>query len=343
MKPRMSRSKAGALALVAVSAFVVAARPFAPGYSYTFTSTTTTNGSTSTVAGRGVTAGSMAKLTIDDAKGRQAQGGPVSMDKGSTMYFDGANTIIAFANAKNECSKMNLASVGQFMGGAMQMVGAMVKMEVSDVNASNETVGNETVSGQSTKHVRSTITYTLSASAFGQKSISKVKSVSDYWISAELKDLLNPYVEMGQGFTNAMGNMGGMKQVFDKMESERKALMTGGYPVKMRQVQETVDDKGKTQTSTQEWEMKDIKPANETIAIPSNCQDMGQAMGNAIRAASDSANAGSSASAPTMPSVNKDSVIKAAQDSAASKAKQDAAKKAAEEAKNKLKGIFRRP
>ncbi|MGK2961532.1 MAG: hypothetical protein ACSLFK_05205, partial [Gemmatimonadaceae bacterium] len=143
---RFRLSRAGRLAsAAALPVLFMAAQPVIDGMSYEFvmktTSKQTGNKETVTLRGRGVYAGGDAKIEMLEASstagGQSAFGG-----KGTYFIVRKAGQEMLLVNPKEKSyMQWDMANMFAGMGQAMNAVGGMVKMEMSDIKIDAQDMG----------------------------------------------------------------------------------------------------------------------------------------------------------------------------------------------------------
>lgn len=330
-------------AVTAMPLVFMAAQPVVDGMSYEFvmksSSKATGNKETVTMRGRGVYAGDDAKIELleaaSSAGGQEAFGG-----KGT--YFivkDGGKEMLLVNPAEKSYMKWDLTAMMAGLGSAMNAVGGMVKMQMSDVKIDAQDMGaGPSIQGHATRHIRMIQNYTVSASMFGRTSKSRTETTTDYYIAPNLR-IPNPFVSTDQA--NAMMaqfDMFNTPEYKNQMAAANAKMPKTGAPLRWVATTVSTDEKGKKETSTSSMEMVNFKagniPASE-FAIPSDYKK--------VEMPSMAAGASGSAGKDGKPGFTADSIGAAAKEGAKESAKQeakDAAKEAVSGAAGKVKGIF---
>ncbi len=345
MHIRLSRATRFAAA-AAIPFVFAAAKPVADGMTYEFvmksTSRATGNKETVTMRGRGTYAGDDAKIEILDAAssagGSEAFGG-----KGS--YFivrDGGKEMLLVSPRDKQYMKWDIANMFAGMSKALNAVGGLVKMQMSDVKIDAQDLGaGESVQGYPTRHIRMVQNYTVSASMFGRKSTNRSETTTDYYFAPSLR-IANPFVSNSQQMAMmAQFDMFKNPDYQSQMAAANAKFPKNGVPLKTVTTTVTTDEKGKQETSVTTMEMVNFKPGNfskSDFAVPSDYKMVEMPNLNAAV----TADANGSVKDPKAPGYNADSVAAAAKQGAkegVSETVKDASKQAVTK---KLKGIFKR-
>jgi|GEM_PF-721718 len=343
MHIRLSRATRFAVA-AAIPFVFAAAKPVADGMSYEFvmksTSRASGNKEAVTMRGRGTYAGDDAKLEIleaaSSAGGSEAFGG-----KGS--YFivkDGGKEMLLVNPKEKQYMKWDIANMFAGMSKVLNAVGGLVKMQISDVTIDAQDLGaGEKVQGYPTRHIRMVQIYTVSASMFGKKSVTRSESTTDYYFAPSLR-IANPFVSNSQQM--AMMSQFDMFKNSDyqsQLAAAQAKLPKNGIPLKTVTNTVSTDEKGKQETSVSTMEMVNFKPVNVSksdFAVPADYTMIEMPNLDAALAADAKREDGKAQS------INGDSVSAAAK-AGAKDAVKDAAKDQGKQAvTKKLKGIFKR-
>jgi len=343
MHIRLSRATRFAVA-AAIPFVFAAAKPVADGMSYEFvmksTSRASGNKEAVTMRGRGTYAGDDAKLEIleaaSSAGGSEAFGG-----KGS--YFivkDGGKEMLLVNPKEKQYMKWDIANMFAGMSKVLNAVGGLVKMQISDVTIDAQDLGaGEKVQGYPTRHIRMVQKYTVSASMFGKKSVTRSESTTDYYFAPSLR-IANPFVSNSQQM--AMMSQFDMFKNSDyqsQLAAAQAKLPKNGIPLKTVTNTVSTDEKGKQETSVSTMEMVNFKPVNVSksdFAVPADYTMIEMPNLDAALAADAKGEDGKAQS------INGDSVSAAAK-AGAKDAVKDAAKDQGKQAvTKKLKGIFKR-
>ena len=197
------RSTARFAVVASMPLVFMAAQPVVDGMTYEFVMKSTVKGKESvTMRGRGAYAGDDAKIEILEAG---AQSGGQDMYGGKGGYFivkDGGKEMLLVSPKDKTYMKWDLAAMMAGMGAAVNAVGGLVKMEMSDITIDATEVGaGPSIQGYPTRHFRLTQNYTMSARVFGRTSKTRSESTTDYYIAPNLR-IANPFVSTEQA--NAM-------------------------------------------------------------------------------------------------------------------------------------------
>ncbi len=339
------------VAAAAVPLVFVAAKParVTDGMTYEFvmksTGKATGNKEQVTMRGRGTYAGDDAKLEILEASsstgGQDAFGGKgtyfIVKDGGQVMYLVDPN--------QKQYMKWDMMAMLSGMSKVVNAVGGLVKMQMSDVKIDAQDLGSgETVQGFPTKHIRMTQNYTMSASMFGHKSVSKNETTIDYYFAPSLR-IANPFVSNSQQMA-AMSqfDMFNNPDYKSQMAAAQAKLPKNGVPLKTVTTNVTTDDKGKQQTTTTVMEMVNFKATSvpsSAFAIPSGYTEI--QMPNLNAALSANGGSGSTGSADAgKPGYNVDSVAADAKEGAKEGVKESVKEGTKDAVKCKLSGLFKK-
>ena len=304
------RNTARFAAVASLPVVFMAAQPVVEGMTYEFvmktTSKQTKDKETVTMRGRGAYAGDDAKIEIIEAG---AQSGGQDMYGGKGGYFivkDGGKQMLLVSPKDKTYMKWDLASMMAGMGAAVNAVGGLVKMEMSDITIDAKDMGaGPTIQGYATRHFRLTQNYTMSAKVFGRTSKTRSESTTDYYIAPNLR-IANPFVTTEQA--NAMMaqfDMFNKPEYKNQMAAANAKMPKTGAPLRWVTTVVSTDEKGKSETSTTSMEMTNFKagniPASE-FQVPAGYTETempnlaAAQAGQGDRAAADSA---SSAKAPS--------------------------------------------
>jgi hypothetical protein len=331
------------LAIVAALPVLLAAKPLsaplAGGTTYEFIvhtlNTQTGNKESVTMRGRGTFAGSDGRIDILETPAQSAGSG-VFGGKGSYfLVLDGGKKMLLVDPTNKQYMEWDMANMLAGLSKMVNVVGGLVKMEMSDVKIEAHNLGHgETIQGYPTDHYQLIENYTVSTKVFGRSSKSRSETTTDYYFAPSLKGLANPF----------MANSRAMAQSFDMFNNpDYKSQMAAAqsriqYGVPLKSVVKTVstDDKGKQQVSIVTSEMVNFKNTDvpsSTFAIPAGFKMVEMPHYDATAS-------GGSTDAPKA-DINADSIAKAAKDSAKEAAKNAAKDAAKDAAAKKLRGIFK--
>jgi hypothetical protein len=262
---RLSPRNAARFAAVASMPLVfMAAQPIVDGMTYEFVMKSTVKGKeTVTMRGRGAYAGDEAKIEIIEAG---AQSGGQDMYGGKGGYFivkDGGKEMLLVSPKEKTYMKWDLAAMMAGMGAAVNAVGGLVKMEMSDIKIDAQEVGaGPTIQGYATRHYRLIQNYTMSAKVFGRTSKTRTESTTDYYVAPSLR-IANPFVSTEQA--NAMMSQFDMfnkPEYKSQMAAANAKMPKTGAPLRWVTTTVSTDEKGKAETSTATMEMTNIKAGN---------------------------------------------------------------------------------
>jgi hypothetical protein len=241
--------------------------------------------------------------------------------------------------------KWDMASMLAGMSKVVNAVGGLVKMQMSDIKIDAQDLGaGETVQGYPTRHIRMIQNYTMSASVFGKKSVSRSEATTDYYFAPSLK-IANPFVGNSQQMAMmSQFDMFNNPDYKSQMAAAQAKLPRNGVPLKMVTTTTTTDEKGKAETSTAVMEMVNFKAANipaSAFEIPSGYTEIQMPSLNAAMSANGGANGANGATAQNQPGYNADSVAKAAKSGAKEAVDATVKDETKKAVTKKLKGIFK--
>lgn len=329
-------------ALIAAFPVVLGASvPVADGTTYEFVvksqSTQTGNKETVTMRGRSTFAGDDARVEILSNSVAGAEG----MFGGKGSYFlvlDGGQKMLLVDPSQRSYMSWDMARMFAGMGKAVNAIGGLVKMQMSDIRIDAQDMGaGETIQGYSTRHVRMIQNYTVSAKMFGRTSTTRTETTTDYHFAPALAKMTNPFVSNSQ--TMAMMSQLDMfnNPDYQRQMAAANAKLQRGVPLKMVARTVSTDSKGKQDVSVVTTEMVNFSKANvpkSTFAIPSGYAQVEMPNMGAALAGGAGANA--------KPGFNADSVVGDAKQGIKEGLKEGVKEGAKEATKAKLRGIFKR-
>lgn len=275
---RITSTRLARIATVAALPIVfIAARPVADGMTYEFVMKSngkaTGNKETVTMRGRGTYAGDDAKIEILEAAsstgGTEAFGG-----RGTYFIVKGGKEMFLVNPAEKSYMTWDMKAMFAGLGKAMNAVGGLMKMEMSDIRIDAQDLGaGPTVQGYPTRHIRMVQNYTMSTRVFGRTSKSRSETTTDHYIAPTLR-IANPFVtssdQMAMISQLDMFNNPDYKR---QMEAANAKMPKTGIPLRTETKVVTTDDKGKQESWTTIMEMVNFKAANipaSAFAIPSD-------------------------------------------------------------------------
>jgi hypothetical protein len=335
-------------AAFAVPLLFAAATPIADGMTYEFVmksqSTRTGNKEVVSMRGRGTYAGDEAKIEILDAAssagGQEAFGG-----KGTYFVVKGAGREMYLVDpAQKQYMKWDIANLFAGMSKMMNAVGGMVKMQMSDIKIDAQDLGaGPSVQGYSTRHVRMTQNFTMTASMFGRSSKTRSETTTDYYFAPALH-VANPFVTNSQQMAMiAQMDLFNNPDYKNQMTAANAKIPKTGVPLKTVTTMLSTDEKGKQETTVTTMEMVNFKASNipsSAFAIPSDYKMIEMPAMN-MAAGNGNGSGSGNGSAQSGPSLNADSVAAAAKAGAAEGAKQEVKDAAKDATVKKLRGIFK--
>jgi hypothetical protein len=345
MSTRFARP-ARLVAAAAIPFVFAAALPVADGMSYEFVmksqSKQTGNKETVTLRGRGTYAGDDAKLEIIDAA--SSSGGSEAFGGKGTYFIvkDGGKEMFLVNPSEKSYMKWDIANMFAGMSKVVNAVGGLVKMQMSDIKIDAQDLGaGESVQGYPTRHIRMVQNYTMSASMFGRKSVSRSETTTDYYFAPSLS-IANPFVSNSQQMAMmSQLDMFNNPDYKKQMAAANAKMPKKGVPLKTVTTQVTTDEKGKKETSVTTMEMVNFKSSNvssKEFAIPSDYTKMEMPNLNADLAGSADVNG----TKEKKPGFNADSVASAAKEGAKEGVKETVKDQTKQAVTKKIKGIFKR-
>ena len=290
--------------------------------------------------GRGTFAGTDGRIDILEAS---AQAGGSQMFGGKGSYFlvlDAGKKMVLVDPANKTYMEWDMASTLGGMSKAMNAMGGMMKMEMSDIKIEAHNLGaGETLQGYSTHHYQMVQNYTVTMKMFGRSSKTRTESTIDYYFAPALKGLANPFMANSQAQAQSMDMFNNPD--YKSQMAAAQARIQYGVPLKSVIRTVSTDDKGKQSVSVVTSEMVNFKNTDvpsSTFAIPANFTKLEMPKLDASMAAGAGASGGKDAKGAD---INADSIVAAAKDSAGAAAKEAAKSAAKDAAKNKIKGIFK--
>ncbi|MDP9176554.1 MAG: hypothetical protein M3O61_02635 [Gemmatimonadota bacterium] len=289
--------------------------------------------------GRGTFAGNEGRIEIAEAS--SASGSEVFGGKGSYfLVLDGGKKMLLVDPNNKHYMAWDMASMLAGMSKIVNVVGGLVKMEMSDIKIDAQNLGaGETIQGYPTVRYRMVENYTMNAKIFGKSSKSRSETTTDYYFAPALKNLANPFVSSGRAMAQSFDMFNNPD--YKSQMSAAMAKVQFGVPVKTVVKTVSTDEKGKQTVSLVTSEMvnfKNIDVPKSTFAIPAGYTMVEMPSLNANIAAGKTQD-GKPVSAPE---INADSIAAAAKQGAAEAAKEAAKGAAKEAAKSKIRGIFKR-
>lgn len=340
MPVRFSRP-ARFVAAAAIPFVFAAALPVADGLTYEFvmksTSKQTGNKESVTMRGRGTYAGDEAKIEILEAA--SSTGGKETFGGKGTYFIVKKGDMYLVNPAEKSYMKWDLASMMGGMSKAVNAVGGLMKMQMSDIKISAEDLGaGETVQGYSTRHIQMVQNYTMTASVFGRKSKTRSETKTDYYFAPSLR-IANPFVTNSEQMAMmSQLDMFNNPDYKSQMSAAMAKMPKNGVPLKTVTTAVNTDEKGKAETSVTTMEMVNFQKSNipsSAFAIPSDYKliEMPSLSG---------AMANGNGDGKTKESFNADSVAAAAKEGAKEGVKETVKDEAKAATVKKLKGIFKR-
>jgi Domain of unknown function (DUF4412) len=339
-------SRPARFAAAAALPFVfAAAMPVADGLTYEFvmksTSKQTGNKESVTMRGRGTYAGDEAKIEILEAS--SATGGKETFG-GKGTYFVVKNGDMFLVNpSEKSYMKWDMASMFAGMGKVVNAVGGLVKLQMSDIKINAQDLGaGETVQGYPTRHIQMVQNYTVSASMFGRKSVSRSETKTDYYFAPNLR-IANPFVTNSEQMAAlSQLDLFNNPDYKNQMSAALSKLPKNGVPLKTVTTTVSTDEKGKAETSVTTMEMINLQKTNipgSAFAIPSDYKMIEMP---SLNSASLANGTGDGKNGQTKESFNADSVAAAAKEGAKEGVKETVKDEAKKATVKKIKGIFKR-
>jgi hypothetical protein len=258
------RNTARAAAVASLPLVFMAAQPVVDGLTYEFVMKSTVKGKESvTMRGRGSYAGDDARIEILEA-GAQSGGQDMYGGKGGYFIVKGGGKEMLLVSPKDKTyMKWDLAAMMAGMGAAVNAVGGLVKMDMSDITIDAKEIGpGPTIQGYATRHFRLTQNYTMTAKVFGRSSKTRSESTTDYYVAPSVR-IANPFVSTEQA--NAMMaqfDMFNKPEYKNQMAAANAKMPKTGAPLRWVTTTVSTDEKGKAETSITSMEMTNIKSGN---------------------------------------------------------------------------------
>jgi hypothetical protein len=287
MKTNMTMRAAAFTTLALSLAFATDAG--AQGLSYDILTTgsgTGRGGSSETrtfMAAHGQFAGGKSRLDITESLSRGGMMGAgtymiMNPSKGTTTMVD---------PAKREYLELNPSELAKSTAGLQQMVGGMVKQELSGVRVNVEELGaGETFEGYATLKYRITEDYTMKTSIMGRTSESVNHSTTELWVAPKLDGIMNPMARPASSV--ATGPMAELTNELTKAYTKVRP----GVMLKSIRTNEAATN-GKNNSSTMTMTLSNVKRASISSSVFEVPSDYAKAASplDALSGVSDSLNA----------------------------------------------------
>lgn len=234
----------------------------------------------------------------------------------------------------------------QALGGMMDAMGGMMKMEVSDVKVATESLGaGESILGYATRKYKVMRSFTLTVTVMGRKNVTRDQSESELWVADRfIED--KAFEAWATNFARGFGGMGG--DAFKALIDAERANAPKGTVLKSVMRSTNTDAGGKATTVTTTMEMQELKklsldaglfevPAGyEVVDLKAQLAEANAEMAKARADCEKEHGKGSEQCDPAKFSVNVDSAMKAG----AKEGAKDGAKGAV---KRGLRGLIKKP
>ncbi len=234
----------------------------------------------------------------------------------------------------------------QALGGMMDAMGGMMKMEVSDVKVATESMGaGEAILGYATRKYKVTRAFTLTVTVMGRKNVTKDQSESEVWVADRVIDD-RAFEEWAKNFGRGFGGMGG--GAFKALIEAEQANAPKGTVLKSVTRSTNTDAGGKATTVTTTMEMQELKklsldaglfevPAGyEVVDLKAQLAEANAEMAKARAECEQEHGKGSEQCDPAKFTVNLDSAMKAGAKDGAKAGAKDAVKRG-------LRGLIKKP
>jgi Domain of unknown function (DUF4412) len=275
-----------------------------------------------------------------DVEGEQ-RGGMVK--KGGYMILDAAKGTMTIVDPQE---KKAMVMEPQALGGMMNAMGGMMKMELSDVKVATESMGaGEAILGYATRKYTVTRSYTLTVTVMGRKNVSTDQSESELWVADRFIDD-RAFEEWAKNFGRGFGGMGG--EAFKALMEAEQANAPKGTVLKAVTRTTSTSGGGKATTATTTMEMQELKKLSldaslfevpsgyEVVDLKAQLAEAESEMAKARAECEREHGKGSEQCDPSKFSVNMDSAMKAG----AKEGAKDGAKGAM---KRGLRGLIKKP
>lgn len=212
----------------------------------------------------------VAHAWIDGEKGKilfADSDNPLLGEDSYLLTSDGAKTIYMVDPEEKTYMEWDLQAMLGALGGVMQGLGPMLKMDVSNPDVQKLAEGpGPSLHGYSTKHYRYKSAYDMTIKVMGMGNRSHVETVTDTWTTTALTDpAFGAWLRKEPSPTGI--------EAIDNLISAQMAQQIDGVPLKQVMVSTTTPEKrGKPNTSTTTMEVTLIREeavAAGTFELPS--------------------------------------------------------------------------
>jgi hypothetical protein len=235
------------------------------------------------MAAHGQFAGGKSRLDITESMSRGGM-----MGAGTYMIMNTAKGTTTMVDpAKREYLELNPSELAKSTAGLQQMVGGMVKQELSGVRVNLEELGaGETIEGYATVKYRLTDDYTMKTSIMGRTTETIEHSTTELWVAPKLDGIMNPLARPA-----ASAATGPMAELTTEL-TKAYAKVRQGVMLKSIRTNESVTN-GKSNSSTMTMTLSNVKRASISASVFEVPSDYAKAASplDALGAVSDSLSA----------------------------------------------------
>lgn len=167
-----------------------------------------------------------------------------SVKKGDYMVCNDGESFYMVNTKEKQYMKFNFAMAGGVM--------SLMNMKISD--AKSELVSDEAgprILGYPTRHIKTTMTYTMEMSILGMKTKNQIAQETEMWTTTKID--ASAFEAWSRNFVAKGGN----KDMEDLMKATTRNMK--GVPLKSIMVMTTTDKNGKTSTTTTTTEVTEVK------------------------------------------------------------------------------------
>jgi hypothetical protein len=196
-----------------------------------------------------------ARLSVDGEKARIEflESGNQAMPTGDYLLTrDGGKTMLMVDPTNKTYMTWDMEAMMNTAGQAMQQMGGMVKLTVSDPKVEQllDEAGGQ-VAGQATRHYRYRTSYGTTVTVLGMRKASTTVREEDVWATTKLTE-----IGLGAWLKNKPPKLGN-----DELDALVRAEMekVKGFPLKRVSVTTTTDSKGRATTNTVTTEVTELK------------------------------------------------------------------------------------
>lgn len=193
---------------------------------------------------------------------------------------DGGKTVYMVSPRDKSYMKIDVDQLATRVGTFMNAAGPLMKVEFKDPQF--KTVLNERgpeMFGLSTRHIKTTTSYTVDATVFGHHNITQVSRKDEIWLTKELND-------SGMEIWSQQREIKTGNENIDKViAAESKRL--GGIPLKVISVTTSKSSDGEEETETSITEITSLKKADipaDTFKVPAGYQNKTEKIKSGLQA-----------------------------------------------------------